>query len=294
MYPLANNYQIVDPRNFVERNAEWWRDTPNEKRLIPGYEDYVPSNFMTLYTLDEIENPNIVELNQYCISVQGQLSTIYGEDTSPDAQINEDSFTLQRAYLCVILPLEIAESIFETLEKSDELMVALEHCINNDNKSNFTIKTNEAWKKESKRRQGGRDSIWLTAVIDEYNNIKFPTRQPNRVGCFDQFTCDKKNKYLQFNDSTITETKEFGMITLITHKVGLDDSIDIKDKICNDMLNQKKITQNYGIEFATLQDKKYHISLSQMLITELKRTKVWVIRLKLGRKKRKNKNKSTI
>ena len=270
MYPLANNYQIVNPRNFVERNAEWWRDTPNEKRLIPGYEDYVPSNFMTLYTLDEIKDPNIVELNQYCISVMGQPSTIFGENTHPNAEIHEDSFTLQREFLCVILPLEIAESIFETLEKSDGLMVALEHCIDKDDNINFTIKTNKAWKQESERRHGGRGSIWLTAVIDEYNNIEFPTREHNTGGCFEQFTADKNNKYLQFNDHTVTETKKFGLITVITRKVGLDDPIDVRDKICNDMLNPKNITHLYDIEFASLQDKKDHISLSQTLITKLK------------------------
>ena len=265
---MANKLQILTPVEFIRKNAEWWRDTPNEETYImtPRGISYTPTNFMTVYTLNEIGDSNIPELNQYCISCEGQQSTINGENTSPHVQYLEDSFTIQRAYLSVILPFETAELIFKSFEKSDELMVSLEHCIDIDDNIRFMIKTNKAWKQESERSQGGRDSIWLTAVIDKDYNIKYPTRAHNKVGLFKQSSSHINNNYLQFNEYTFAETKGFGLITLITHKAGLDDD---KNTLIQTSF-KKKLKQCFNIEMATPQDKKHHISLPQMLTTRIK------------------------
>ena len=92
---------IVSGNDIIKYNANWWKNTPNETYTREdGYS--FPTNELTAYTLSEIGNDlNIVKLNQYCISLQGQPSTVSGENTTLGK--SSETYVYQREYLNIMI-----------------------------------------------------------------------------------------------------------------------------------------------------------------------------------------------
>lgn len=216
--------EIIDPYEFMKKNAEWWTSTPNEKalRMTPGGGLDFPTNFMTDYSLDDIGgDPDIVALNRKCISVEGQSSTVHGEDTTINSKGPSNS--VQRGYLCVLLPYEQAEQLFDNLNANCTHMVSLELCekINNDLK--YRMRRNAKWKEEVKGCFGIKSKpIWVT-LRKEDEKWEIITRNHDAPGLLGDYSSKINKDYLQFNHYVFSDVTKFGLVTIITHEVGLDD-----------------------------------------------------------------------
>jgi len=243
--------QVVDVKEFMNLNAKWWKYSPNEKkiRMTPGGLLYFPTNYMTTYTLEEIGNDmNIIELNQHCISINGQPSTTEGKDTTLNKNMNEEGVTtLQRGYLIFLLPIKKAFQFFNTFKSRH--MMSIEFV--NVKEEKFELKTNNSWKDAVKKQR-----IWLTCNIKADGDISFPTNQPNRPILLEEELSSNLNRnMLQFNNYIFCELHEFACITIITSEVGLDDD---------------KVYQGFTPEFVQLAKSKQQLSLPQQVTAHLK------------------------
>ena len=217
--------RVVGADEFIQKNATWWATTPNEraKRMTRGGLMNLPTNFMTFYTLEEIGDDTIKNLNENCISVDGQPSTVNGQNTRLDATM-ESTMTFQRGYLVVILPKTQSETLFDKLSRYPH-MVALETCSKNGHHIVYKKQRNQAWKEEVQKQKSidGTARIWVTAIIKENGNVEYPTNAPDEAGNLQQASSQINPQFLQFDHHTFANITEFGCIEIITHEVGSDD-----------------------------------------------------------------------
>ena len=251
--------QLVDADEFMKFNAQWWKNSPNETRVVmtPGGLLRLPTNYMTLYTLEEVGNDrNIVELNQHCISIQGQPSTIQGEDTRLDRNdTNLTDLTVQRGYIVFLLPVEKAWNFFNTFENH---MMSIEFVDLDENK--FKLETNDLWRISLKTNPSNgtknNERIWLTCNIEHGgDHVSFPTNNPNRPGQMTEMSSNLNQRCFQFNNYIFCELHKFACITIITSEVGLDD-----DEI------DKRVTLP---DFIQLAQNKQKLSLPQQVIKHI-------------------------
>tara|TARA_B110000046_G_scaffold46685_1_gene51756 strand:+ start:170 stop:1099 length:930 start_codon:yes stop_codon:yes gene_type:complete len=268
--------EIVDADAFMKFNALWWKNSPNEtrQRMTKGGLLNFPTNYMTAYTLQEVEDLEdledledvgddriIVELNQHCISLEGQSSTVKGVDTSLTRGSGVDaSLTLQRGYLVFLLPKGKAMQFFGSFNQTcNNCMMAIEFVGDKE----IEFERNIQWKEElEKDTTTGRRHIWVTCTVEADGNVSFPTKSPNEPGQIDQSSSDLNKEMFQFNNYIFCEREEFACITIITNEVGLDDET-VHDTV------QPLRTAPTLPDFVTLASSNRNVSLPKQVTTHI-------------------------
>lgn len=244
--------RVVDADKFMSFNAQWWKNSPNETRyrMTPGGLYNFPTNYMTLYTLEKVGNDrNIVELNQHCISLEGQPSTMAGENTRLDAN-DTNALTLQRGYIVFLLPVKKAWQFFKTFKNH---MMSIEFV--DMDEGMFKLETNDLWKAAVKTNPGKEERIWVTCEIED-GNVSFPTNSPNMPGQMQEYSSDLNHETFQFNHYIFCDLHEFACITIITSEVGLDDD---------------RVDQSVTLpDFVHLAKSKQELSLPRQVLAHMK------------------------
>jgi hypothetical protein len=201
---------------ILKYNAVWWKNTPNETYTRDDGYDF-PTNQLTAYTLNEIGNDiNIVTLNQYCISLEGQPSSIKGENTLPGAR--PTNYVYQREYLTIMIPKTKARDFIQYFNSKCLLVVEeyeLKRC---------RLFTKTSLNENAKRFiTPGKNSIWLTATQNQYfKDTRFITNLPITPGAYNNLTI-VDSIFFRVTDKVIGSLDDFVTICLVNPNVGLSD-----------------------------------------------------------------------
>lgn len=228
-------------QNILSKNAWWWRTTPNETYYREDVNHSFPTNELTSYTLDEIGGSNdIVLLNQYVISLEGQPSTIDGEDTTIGRKGDEE-YVFQREYLVLMMPKVMGENFFNNFNSKRKCIKLIEEYDFVDGKIISNYRINDFGKNFIELGSRGIDIIWVTATKNNFGEINYITAVPLDAKNYEQYTFkDKRNIF--FNEDNKSPVENFVIIELIRPEVGLNDNPifvkEFKDKELAGNLNK--------------------------------------------------------
>ena len=221
---------ILDPEQAIALNGWWWNHTPNEtydKVMWDGETMSWPTNRLTVYTLEQIGNNALIpEINNYCVTLQGQPSTLSGEDTRPDAEFDESvlNYAPQRGYLDILLPTERALALLEHFHPSSPLAIVYRHY-------GDSVKYNDVAKNLITGR-GAKKHIWLTrslqvngddmSLIAAQDATNVWLDPQDIIGPFDDVDTERSG-FTSLTPHLKLQLEGLTYMTFITSEVGLDD-----------------------------------------------------------------------
>ena len=219
-------------QNILNKNAWWWRTTPNQVYYNEDNNTNFPTNDLTAYTLDEIgDSKNIVLLNQYVISVEGQPSTIEGEDTSINKK-DIENYVFQREYLTLIMPKNMGKKFFYNFKPKRECIKIIEEYDFVDNEIKSNIMTNDFVKDFMDINTTGDERthmVWITATQNKFEQINY-TAIHGLNGDYYKDLIYKDGRHLFFNECNKSPIENFVSITLIRPEIGLNDDPKLIEK----------------------------------------------------------------
>lgn len=221
---LSSTEKIISGEEIIKLNSEWWNNPSKRNTKVRRYnhtKTKFPTNYLTTYSYDEIDIPLVSELNKYCISNDGQVSTCQGIDTSPDRNKVEHNFVFQREYLIILILNKQLVHFMKSFQPKRSCMIILEHA---NTKNTATLWTNDFSEKyKYTRSDDGKQYIWLTATQNESGIMTYPANSPLRPGDYQDLLGSGKDNLIQFDSNTFSEIDNFTIITLIRPEVGLSD-----------------------------------------------------------------------
>ena len=201
---------IIDSEEILKLNSEWWNSPQKRNTQMKIYEHTdvkFPTNYLTTYTYDEIGIPEISELNKYCISLNGQPSTVEGIDTSISYNKLEPKIIFQREYLTFAMQNKHLAHFMYHFQPKRQCMIIIE-TINTKN----LIPTKIWYNSFTNQFINTDDDIWLTANQYETNEISYPTILPLKYGYYTDFKSDIDNNFIQFDYNTFSDINNFTII----------------------------------------------------------------------------------
>jgi hypothetical protein len=207
------NEATISADKLLELNAHWWKTTPNETAMDREKNIAFPTNKLTSYTLREIGDPRVVKVNQNCISLEGQPSTVNGEDTRLDVQNNFDSYdVIQRGYAIILLPVRDALHFKENFEPPIPVGIMME-ILKEDGSGYRYVHTNSIYKELA---AGSENSVPITIKIFN-GRSEVVTR--TRMGYPDHIV----DGFVHFSNSQKVWASDLAVVTLVTRDIGLND-----------------------------------------------------------------------
>ena len=216
-------------QNILNKNSWWWRNTPNETYYREDIGMNFPTNLLTAYTLDDIGgSKDIVLLNQYVISTEGQPSTLQGEDTTIDKK-DDMKYVFQREYLVLVMPKIMGKNFFKNFNPKRKCIKIIEEYDYVDNKIKSSLKYND-FARDFIETRHKIPKIWVTATKSYSDGeIEYITNAPLNAEYYKDLTY-KDGRNLIFNVDNKSPIENFVVIELIRPEIGLNDDPTFVEK----------------------------------------------------------------